>query len=132
MPPIELIVSLGSIIVALIAVWQVIKERGKNKEDRIRWETEADRKLEGISDDWSIKMDSIDVNWKPQVNIRIGNLEDRMGRLEAQLLENINSVVSELKQTNKLLNEMNTHLALHAEKITRLETDISRHMDMSH
>ena len=131
-------VSISALIGAAIAVWQAVsqgkkdreereRQRDEDRDERTRWETKANLKLENIDDDWSSKMESIDINWKPGVNMMLESLNNRMGNLEQQLLANMGTLVEKLEKTNELLGEMNTNLRVYETRLDRLERDVDSH-----
>ena len=115
-------VSTIASIAALVAIWQAIVQTRKSREEFrdefTEWRTKAD-----------IKLDSIDVAWKPGVDMMLTSLDNRMGHLERQLLENIGNIVEKLERTNELLGEMNTHLAVYETRLNRVESDIDSHTE---
>ena len=113
-------VSTIAAIAALVAIWQAIVQTRKSREEFrdefTEWRTKAD-----------IKLDSIDVAWKPGVDMMLTSLDNRMGHLERQLLENIGNIVEKLERTNELLGEMNKHLAVYETRLNRVESDVDSH-----
>ena len=82
------VLQYGTLAGLAVALWQAFiqrakdrdegsRQRARDRDERTKWTTEAD-----------IKLDSIDVNWKPQVNARLDSLDKRMLNLDKQVVEN--------------------------------------------
>lgn len=119
---IQMWASIAAVVGVIIAVWQFKstnnKERDTLRDEITAWKTQAD-----------IKLETIDVAWKPAVNNSISSLDNRMLNLETQLLNNISAVVDKLEKTNELLTDMNGNLRVFDHRITRLEADVEKHTD---
>ena len=107
---INVIVQYGTLAAAAVALWQVFYTRSKDRDEDTRWRTEAD-----------IKLDSIDVNWKPQVNARLSSLEDRMLNLDKQLAEQNKTVILEIRKVRDSINDLDKTVALAVQARVNLE-----------
>ena len=106
------VVQYGTLVAVAVALWQVfiqrakdrgevLKQRATDRDERTKWRTEAD-----------IKLESIDVNWKPHVNARLGSLEDRALNQDIQLLEQNKTMIKEIREVKKGITDLDKTVAL--------------------
>ena len=120
------VVQYGTLAAVAVALYQAFIQRAKDRgevssqratdrDEQTKWRTEADLKLE-----------SIDVNWKPQVNTRLDSLDKRMLNLDKQLVEHNKTVISELRSVNKGINQLDKTVALAVQARQNLEERVEK------
>ncbi len=109
------IVQYGTLAAVAVALWQAFYQRSKDRDANTIWRTEAD-----------IKLESIDVNWKPQVNSRLDSLDKRMLNLDKQLVDHNKAVISELRKVNEGINNLGTTVALAVQAREYLEERVEK------
>ena len=120
------LVQYGTLAAALIALWTAYyqrtkdrdhneKERQADRDDNTKWRTEAD-----------IKLESIDVNWKPQVNQRLKTLDARTLNLDKQLVDHNKAVIAELRKVNEGITNLGTTVALAVQAREYLEERVEK------
>ena len=102
------LVQYGTLAAAAVALWQAWQERKKSERERQQERKKSERERQQDRDaqtKWrteaDIKLDSIDVNWKPQVNARLGSLEDRALNQDKQLVEQNKTMLNEIRDVKK-------------------------------
>ena len=95
------LVQYGTLAGVGVALWQAFYTRAKDRDEQTSWRTEAD-----------IKLDSIDLGWKPQVNTRLDALDERMLNLDKQLVEQNKTVIKELRAVNAGISQLDKTVAL--------------------
>ena len=88
---------------------------GSDRDDNTKWRTEAD-----------IKLESIDVNWKPQVNQRLKTLDARTLNLDKQLVDHNKAVIAELRKVNEGITNLGTTVALAVQAREYLEERVEK------
>ena len=95
------IVQYGTLAAVAVALWQTFYQRAKDRDANTKWRTEAD-----------IKLESIDVNWKPQVNARLVSLEDRALNQDKQLVEQNKTMIKEIREVKRGITDLDKTVAL--------------------
>ena len=88
------LVQYGTGALVLYALYEILYKNA-------RWRTQAD-----------IKLEAIDVNWKPQVNQRLDSHDDQLSTLNKSLIEQNREILQELRTINKNINSLAQSLAL--------------------
>ena len=91
------------------------RQRAKDRDEETKWRTEAD-----------IKLESIDLNWKPQVNARLDSLDKRMLNFDRQLVEQNKTVIKELREVNNGINRLDKTVALAVQARENLKERIEK------
>ena len=120
------IIQVAGLITVAIAMYTFFEKQRRDRDGETKWRTEADLKLAEIHPNWTAKLDSIDVKWKPGVEARLETLEDRQLNIEKQVAQSSDTIVDKLEMINSSLHEMNTNIAVMNKSMEYFQTRVEK------